>query len=292
MQRAIHRRVAGFTVVEMMVVILIIVLVVSLLMLGIHGARQAARRAECLSNIRQLGFGLKNYDQTYRVLPSVHTNVWALIADQLDYPIKVASSAHFANNTNDEIPDLYHCRTDEFRPATQQGCSYAPNCQEAPATSATGPGGPDEGNWQYSPWSNFKLDGSQNPVPSPNRLLSARGTTGAASNTIILVECWHHSNDIDVTGYQNTPFAPLAAYDGFATDPTMDNAGDAGAYRMFEDYGQKAADVGRTCRVKRYTYHGGQMSVLFADQHGESVETAHVALKRPKDNPLWTRQDD
>ena len=72
MQRLFRRRIAGFTVVEMMTVVLIIALVVSLLLLGIQGARRAARRAECLSNIRQLGLAFENYNTDYKALPSCH----------------------------------------------------------------------------------------------------------------------------------------------------------------------------------------------------------------------------
>jgi prepilin-type N-terminal cleavage/methylation domain-containing protein/prepilin-type processing-associated H-X9-DG protein len=59
----------GFTLVELLVVIAIIGILVALLLPAIQAAREAARRAQCQSNMRQLGVGLLNYESTKKSLP-------------------------------------------------------------------------------------------------------------------------------------------------------------------------------------------------------------------------------
>lgn len=59
-------RVAGFTLVELLVVIGIIVLLIAMLLPSLTTAREAAKRTECLSNLRQLGVALNEYAIRYQ----------------------------------------------------------------------------------------------------------------------------------------------------------------------------------------------------------------------------------
>ena len=59
----------GFTIVELLIVIGVIAILLSLLLPAVQRAREAARRTQCLSNIRQLALALHNYHDAHRVLP-------------------------------------------------------------------------------------------------------------------------------------------------------------------------------------------------------------------------------
>jgi len=65
---ALNRR-RGFTLVELLVVIAIIGVLVALLLPAVQAAREAARRNQCLSNLRQMSLGLLNYESTHGAFP-------------------------------------------------------------------------------------------------------------------------------------------------------------------------------------------------------------------------------
>lgn len=66
---AINQSSSGFTLVELLVVIAIIGILVALLLPAIQAAREAARRSQCLNNIRQAGIAVMNYESARKRLP-------------------------------------------------------------------------------------------------------------------------------------------------------------------------------------------------------------------------------
>jgi prepilin-type N-terminal cleavage/methylation domain-containing protein/prepilin-type processing-associated H-X9-DG protein len=69
----------GFTLIELLVVIAIIAVLIALLLPAVQSAREAARRTQCVNNLKQIGIGFHNYHSVNNVLPpgQLEGNDWA-----------------------------------------------------------------------------------------------------------------------------------------------------------------------------------------------------------------------
>jgi prepilin-type N-terminal cleavage/methylation domain-containing protein/prepilin-type processing-associated H-X9-DG protein len=137
----------GFTLIELLVVIAIIAVLIALLLPAVQAARGAARRMQCVNNLKQFGLALHNYEQIWNEIPPTAIQIPTPTTGWNDFSMKARLLPYMEQSAlwnslnqsfkNSDVSNstvsfstvaLFLCPSDGNIPNSTWGNSNYPNC--------------------------------------------------------------------------------------------------------------------------------------------------------------------
>jgi len=249
----------GFTLIELLVVIAIIAVLIALLLPAVQSAREAARRMQCVNNLKQLGLALHNYAGSVGALPmtltisgkgttTIWTNSWGPHARVLPY----SEQGNLFNNINFAL-DMMTPQNTTFT-ATVINFLACPS-EVKPVARALADGrqygvatyGYVEGDWFV--WGGFSNSMRNRSAFGVNQSRSLAEFTDGTSNTLFMSEGRAY-----LTYYRDCPTFSLV------NDPNNVPGPDAAPLSVVPEYEGGCAvrvDEGRTQWFESGVHHNG-----------------------------------
>jgi prepilin-type N-terminal cleavage/methylation domain-containing protein/prepilin-type processing-associated H-X9-DG protein len=241
----------GFTLIELLVVIAIIAVLIGLLLPAVQKVREAASRAKCQNNMKQLGLAILNYESKFKKLPNggkgvdesqpepcpiIFANVTINPKTNLLYAIQSMHTYILPEMEMDTIYkqinlNAYYNQANSF-PGNPQASALHLNAFRTVVPSFICPSAPGEssdpsgyGYTHYVPTVSVQVNPNTG-LPDANSgevgALHARGSkmadvTDGASNTLLLAECAGRTEKF-INGNYLDP--AVAGFGGVTVDPS------------------------------------------------------------------------
>lgn len=250
---------AGFTLVELLVVIAIIGVLVALLLPAVQAAREAARRSQCVNNLRQMGIALQNYHGAKQAFPHAagYANgryLWSWSATILPYLEEANAESLIKYENGYNVPVNKTAITTRF---SVYQCPTAPP-NELVSCCIDIPGEADAGETTYSATATHRkiyygVDVDGTGAIFENSKTSFKDILDGSSNTLIVGEVDHDQDDPWKTTYPDycpgrgchigKPWAAgnqISTYRGINSKPVFEQTGiqswhAGGAHFLFVD---------------------------------------------------------